>query len=76
MPERLVPVSGKEVVRKLKRAGFQIVRIKGGAHYLKHPQTGRFTSVHVHGSQAIPVGTLRAIVIEQAGLKAEDFNRR
>jgi len=45
------------------------VRIKGSAYYLSNPRTGRLTSVHVHGNRDIPLGTLRAIVIEQAGLK-------
>lgn len=75
MPERLVPVNGREALRKLKKAGFVVVRTKGSAHYLKHPRTERFTSVHVHGKRIIPIGTLRAIVIEQAGLRAEEFNR-
>lgn len=75
MSERLLPVSGKEVLRKLKKAGFEVVKTKGSAHYLKHRQTGRFTSVHIHGNRIIPIGTLKAIVIEQAGLTAEHFNR-
>lgn len=75
MSERLVPVNGKEVLRKLKRAGFEALRTKGSAHYLMHPQSGRFTSVHIHGNRIIPIGTLKAIVIEQAGLTAEEFNR-
>jgi hypothetical protein len=42
--------------------------------YLRNPQTGRLTSVHVHGNRDIPLGALRAIVIEQAGLSPEEFN--
>jgi predicted RNA binding protein YcfA (HicA-like mRNA interferase family) len=75
MAARLRPLSGKEVVRKLKRAGFQLIRAKGSAYYLRHPDTGRFTSVHVHGSEDIPIGTLHAIVVEQAGLSVDEFNR-
>jgi predicted RNA binding protein YcfA (HicA-like mRNA interferase family) len=62
-------------LRKLKKAGFEVIRTKGSAHYLRHPRTGRFTSVHVHGNRIIPIGTLKAIVIEQAGLTVEEFNR-
>lgn len=69
----LRPTKGREVLRKLRRAGFVVVRTKGSAHYLRHPGTARFTSVHIHGNADIPVGTLRAIVIEQAGLTAEEF---
>jgi predicted RNA binding protein YcfA (HicA-like mRNA interferase family) len=75
MPDRLVPLNGKEALRKLKKAGFEVIRTKGSAHYLRHPRTGRFTSVHVHGNRIIPIGTLKAIVIEQAGLTVEEFNR-
>ncbi len=75
MAARLRPIKGREVLRKLIKAGFEIVRIKGSADYLKHPQTGRLTSVHIHGSHDIPLGTLRAIVIEQAGLSPDEFNK-
>ncbi|HEY3303726.1 MAG TPA: type II toxin-antitoxin system HicA family toxin [Candidatus Binatia bacterium] len=74
MAARLRPTKGREVLRKLKKAGFEIIRIKGSAYYLRHPQTGRLTSVHVHGNSDIPLGTLRAIVIEQAGLSIEEFD--
>ena len=70
---RLVPLGGKEALRKLRKAGFQIVRIKGSAHYLRHPETGRFTSVHLHGNRDIPISLLRKIVVNQAGLTVEEW---
>lgn len=74
MPERLVPLKDKEVLQRLLKAGFEIVRIKGSAHYLRHPQTDRFTSVHLHGGRDIPVALLRKIVIHQAGLTIEQWH--
>ena len=74
MAAQLRPTKGREVLRKLRKAGFDIIRIKGSAYYLRNRRTGRFTSVHVHGNRDIPLGTLRAIVIEQAGLSPEEFN--
>lgn len=74
MAAQLRPIKGREVLRKLKKAGFEVIRIKGSAHYLRHPRTGKITSVHIHGNQDIPLGTLRAIVIDQAGLSPEEFN--
>lgn len=62
------------MIRKLRRAGFVIVRTRGSMHQLKHPVTGHVTYVHVHGGKDIPVGTLRAI-IKQAGLTVEEFNQ-
>lgn len=67
------PLPGREVLRKLQKAGFELVRIKGSAHYLRHPQTRRFTSVHIHGSRDISAGLLRKIVIHQAGLTLEEW---
>jgi predicted RNA binding protein YcfA (HicA-like mRNA interferase family) len=74
MGERLVPLKDREVLRRLLKAGFEIVRIKGSAHYLRHPQTGRFTSVHLHGGRDIPVALLYKIVVHQAGLTPEAWN--
>ena len=74
MAAQLRPIKGREVLRKLKKAGFEVIRIKGSAYYLRHPRTGKLTSVHIHGNRDIPLGTLRAIVIEQAGLSPEEFN--
>ena len=68
------PLKDKEVLRKLRKAGFQIVRIKGSAHYLRHPLTRRFTSVHLHGGQDIPIALLHKIVVHQAGLTPEEWN--
>ena len=74
MAAQLRPLKGREVLRKLRKAGFEIVRIKGSAYYLRNPQTrGSRRSM----SMAIGTfrwGTLRAIVIEQAGLSPEEFN--
>ena len=75
MPETLTTLKGKEVLRRLQKAGFEIIRIKGSAHYLRNPLTHRFTSVHIHGGQDIPVTLLRKIVLHQAGLTIEEWNR-
>ena len=56
MAAQLRPLNGREVIRKLRKAGFEIVRVKGSAHYLRNPRTGRLTSVHVHGNHDIPLG--------------------
>ena len=56
MAAQLRPLKGREVLRKLRKAGFEIVRIKGSAYYLRNPRTGRPTSVHVHGNRDIPLG--------------------
>jgi len=74
MAAQLRPLKGREVLRKLRKAGFEIVRIKGSAYYLRNPRSGRLTFSPCPWQSRIPLGTLRAIVIEQAGLSPKQFN--
>lgn len=75
MAEKLRSCKGREVLRRLQRAGFALVRVKGSAHYLRHPVSGRFTSVHLPGAHEVPVPLLHKIVVNQAGLTIEEWNR-
>ena len=58
---RLPRVTGREVVAALRRAGFEVARIKGSHHFLRHPD-GRGTVVPVHAGEAIGPGLLSAIL--------------
>jgi predicted RNA binding protein YcfA (HicA-like mRNA interferase family) len=60
MPAAIPAVRGAQVVRALKRAGFQVVRISGSHHVMKHPD-GRTVPVPVHNRE-IARGTLRNIL--------------
>jgi predicted RNA binding protein YcfA (HicA-like mRNA interferase family) len=62
---------GREVIATLKRAGFEVVRIKGSHHFLKHPD-GRCTVVPVHAGEVIGVGLMKTI-LDDAELTAEQF---
>lgn len=65
-------VSGKEAVRALEKLGFRVDRLEGSHHMLVksgHPYT---VVVPVHGSQALPIGTLRSI-IRNAGVGKKQF---
>jgi predicted RNA binding protein YcfA (HicA-like mRNA interferase family) len=54
-------VTGKALIAALKNAGFQVVRIKGSHHFLRHPD-GRATVVPVHAGEAIGPGLLAKIL--------------
>lgn len=58
---RLPRVTGREIVAALRKAGFQVARIKGSHHFLRHPD-GRGTVVPVHSSETIGPGLLTAIL--------------
>lgn len=71
MTGRLPRVSGKDVVRALRRGGFALHHIEGSHHYLVSP-TGRLVTVPVHGSRILKPKTLKSI-LEQAGLTVEEL---
>jgi predicted RNA binding protein YcfA (HicA-like mRNA interferase family) len=60
MPAAIPVVRGARVVRALERAGFEVVRISGSHHVMKHPD-GRTVPVPVH-NRDIAKGTLRNIL--------------
>ena len=61
-----------EVVRKLKRAGFEFDRGAKGSHEIWwNPTTRNRTTIPNHPGD-IPEGTLRAI-LKQAGISPEEF---
>jgi predicted RNA binding protein YcfA (HicA-like mRNA interferase family) len=68
---RFPRVTGREVVTALRKAGFEVARIKGSHHFLRHPD-GRGTVVPVHGGETIGPGLLTAI-LRDAELDREDF---
>lgn len=58
---RLPRLVGHAVITALQRAGFEVVRIRGSHHLLRH-EDGRTTTVPVHGSEIIGPGLLGKIL--------------
>jgi len=58
---RLPRIRGKELLSALKRTGFEVIRIKGSHHFLRHPD-GRCTVVPVHAVENIGPGLLLKIL--------------
>ncbi len=65
-----MPFTPREVIAKLKRAGFVEVRQTGSHLFLRHSD-GRLTFVAMHRGD-IPQGTMRKI-LKQANLTEEQF---
>lgn len=63
-------IKGKELIKFLKKLGFEIVGKKGSHMRLTHAD-GRWTQVAVH-PKPIPQGTLRTI-LRQIELGTEEF---
>jgi predicted RNA binding protein YcfA (HicA-like mRNA interferase family) len=58
---RLPRISGKDLVKTLKKIGFEVERIKGSHHFLKHSD-GRSTVVPVHSNETIGPGLMNKIL--------------
>jgi len=68
---RLPRLKGKEIVRILQEAGFQIIRTRGSHTFLSHPD-GRATVVPTHSGETIGPGLLRAI-LRDVEMSVKDF---
>jgi predicted RNA binding protein YcfA (HicA-like mRNA interferase family) len=57
----LPSITGKDLVAALKNAGFDVARVKGSHHFLRHPDA-RTTLVPVHAGETIGPGLLSKIL--------------
>ena len=54
-------IKGNQLIKALRRLGFDVIRIKGSHHFLQHPD-GRCTVVPVHRGETIGRGLLAQIL--------------
>lgn len=70
---RLPRLRGREVIAALRRAGFEVLRIKGSHHFMRH-RDGRRTVVPVHTGETIGPGLLSKI-LRDTEMEAGEFER-
>ena len=58
---KLPVLKARELLRALRRVGFEPIRQKGSHLYLRHPD-GRATVVPMHAGEDLPPGLLRSIL--------------
>jgi predicted RNA binding protein YcfA (HicA-like mRNA interferase family) len=58
---KLPALTGKELIKALSQAGFEVIRVKGSHHVLRHAD-GRSTVVPVHAGETIGPGLLNKIL--------------
>ncbi len=63
---------GKEMVRKLSRLGFVLVRRTGSHHIMKHDALGEMVSVPVHAGRELKVGFFKH-VLKQLQISEKEF---
>jgi predicted RNA binding protein YcfA (HicA-like mRNA interferase family) len=68
---RLPRPSGKDVITALHKLGFEVVRIKGSHHFMRH-KDGRATVVPVHRRETIGPG-LMSKILQDCEITPEEF---
>ncbi|MGB3779691.1 MAG: type II toxin-antitoxin system HicA family toxin [Tunicatimonas sp.] len=58
---KLPSLTGKKVIKALGKAGFEVIRIKGSHHFLRHSD-GRTTVVPVHAGETLGSGLMSKIL--------------
>ena len=69
---KLPRLRGRQVIVALRKAGFNIIRVKGSHHFLQH-QDGRCTVVPVHTGETLGPGLMNKI-LNDCDLSREEFS--
>ena len=72
MSSKLPRVDCRQLVRALKRAGFEEQRQRGSHQHLRRASDGKRVTVPVHQGRTVPIGTLRAI-LRDADISVDEF---
>lgn len=67
-------VTGKRLIKTLRKFGFEVIRIKGSHHFLQHPD-GRRTVVPVHRGETIGRG-LFAKILRDCDISREELHNK
>jgi predicted RNA binding protein YcfA (HicA-like mRNA interferase family) len=54
-------IDGKRLIKILRKFGFEVVRIKGSHHFVRHPD-GRSTVIPLHSNETIGKGLFHKIL--------------
>ena len=74
MSEKLPRVDCQQLIRALKRAGFEELRQRGSHLHLRRIVDKRRVTVPIHKGRTVPTGTLRAI-LRDADISIEEFRK-
>ena len=71
MMAKMPRLTGQEVIAALKKAGFEVLRVKGSHHFLRHTD-GRRTVVPVHRGEVIGLG-LMSKILRDCEIERDEF---
>ena len=67
-------ITGSRLIRALRKLDFEVLRVKGSHHFLKH-QDGRCTVVPLHRGETIGRGLL-AQILRDCDITREEFEKK
>jgi len=68
---KLPNLTGQQLISALRKAGFEVIRVRGSHHFLKHTD-GRCTVVPLHRGETIGPG-LMAKILRDCDLTRDDL---
>lgn len=74
MSDKLPVVTGKALLRALKKAGWMVHHVRGSHHQLMHEQSKKKITVAIHAGKEIKRGMLSGI-LKEIGMDGEDLRR-
>jgi predicted RNA binding protein YcfA (HicA-like mRNA interferase family) len=74
MSEKLLPVDCQQLIRALKRAGFEEQRQRGSHLHMRRASDNKRVTVPVHKGRTVPVGTLRGI-LRDTNISIDEFRK-
>jgi len=67
-------ITGRQLIKVLRRFGFKVIRTKGSHHFLQHPD-GRCTVVPVHRGESVGRG-LFAQILRDCDITREELKKK
>ena len=64
-------IDGKKMLKILRKAEFEVIRIKGSHHFIRHSD-GRSTVIPVHGKETTGIGLFHKI-LKDCEISVEEF---
>lgn len=74
MNEKLPRIDCQQLIRALKRAGFEEHRQRGSHLHMRRTSDNRRVTVPVHKGRPVPIGTLRSI-LRDADISPDEFRK-
>ena len=63
--------TGKEIIKKLQKIGFDVIRIKGSHYFMRH-RDSRITVVPIHKNETVGIGLFKKI-LKDIDLSSQEF---